>query len=390
MGGGFSLPRWLVREIVDPYPADPGQRIDTLSIARSQACKDCRLGVPTNLSTSSVTLKRVTAGDFAPTNKVFIEPSLPFKVSWNGKETEIRQMTLYHPFPIRIENVQYDAVLSLNDPSIQGVDTVVLIPLVAGSAASPSSAFLDRIGPQIARVLAVNPETKAYETATAATGADWLLTNMLPLNGTRVQSGYYQWFAGRGYESYKDTRNPFVHFVRWRAKEPRINYITLETPATISPAVLSAILTLPRTDALSAISPISPIVTYKPCANTPAPTRPVREGFRPTPDCDPFQYRDTSGERKKVVLGIVGAIVTLAVIMIGTYIGLLAAGGQLSIQTKQLGDTAGEFIYKQIAAAKAAKAALTGGITGMIAKKAGLPIGLQGGLPASLPSGLLR
>lgn len=378
MGGGISkLWSWAVREIQDPYPADPGQRIDTLSIARSQACKDCRLGVPTNLSTSSVTLRRVTSGDFAPANKVFIEPSLPFKVSWNGKETEIRQMTLYHPFPLRIENVQYDAVLSLNDPSIPGVDTVVLIPLVAASAASPASAFLDRIAPQIARVLAVNPETKSYDTATAATGADWLLTNMLPLNGTRVQSGYYQWFAGRGFESYKDTSNPFVHRIRWRAKEPRINYITLETPATVSPAVLSAILTLPRTDALSAISPVSPIVAYKPCANTPAPTRPVREGFRPTPECDPFQYKDTSGERKKVVLGIIGAIVTLAVIMIGTYIGLLAAGGQLSIQTKELGDTAGEFLYKQVSGFKSIKDRIQGVISGK----------LQGGLPSSLPSG---
>jgi hypothetical protein len=380
MGGGISkLWSWAVREIVDPYPEEPGQRIDSLSIARSQACKDCRLGVPTNLSSSSVVLRRVTAGDFAPANKLFIEPSLPFKISWNGKETEIRQMTLYHPFPLRIENVQYDAVLSLNDPSIQGVDTVVLIPLVASSVASDSSMFLDRIGPQIARVLTVNPETKAYETATAATGADWLLTKVLPINGTRVQSGYYQWFAGRGFESYKDTSNPFVHRVRWRAKEPRINYIVIETPVNVSPAVLSAILSLPRTDALSAISPVSPIVTYKPCANTPAPTRPVREGFRPTPECDPFQYKDTSSERKKIVLGIVGFIATLAVVMIAVYVGLLAAGGQLSIQTKEMGDTAGEFLYKQIAAAKSLKASLTGSLVDKFAGKSGLPFALPSG-----------
>ena len=369
MGGGFSAPRQVVREIVDPYPADPGQRIDTLSIAQSQTCSECRLGVATNLSTSSVTLRRMTQGDFVPSNKLFIEPSLPFKVSWNGKETEIRQMTLYHPFPLRIENVQYDAVLSLNDPSIIGVDTVVLIPITSSGASSPSSQFLDRIGPHIPRVLAVNPKTNAYETATAATGSDWLLTNVLPLNGRRIQSGYYQWFAGRGYESYRDTSNPFVHHVRWRAKEPRINYIAIATPITVSPSVLGTLLSLPRTDALSAIAPVSPIVTYTPCADTPAPTPPVRETFKGDPQCDPFQYTDTSGERKKLVLAILGTIASIAVIMIGVYIGLLAAGGKLSFDTKELGDTAGEFIYRQVTAAKAASESLKGGLAGMVASQ---------------------
>lgn len=381
MGGGFSFPRWATREIVDPYPADPGQRIDSVSVSASQSCTDCRLGVPTNLSSSSVVLRRRETGDFAPTNKVFVEPSLPFKVTWNGKEVEIRQLVLYHPFPIRIENVQYDAVLSLNDPSIPGVDTVILIPLVSSSAASPSSAFLDRIAPQIARVLTPNPQTKAYESPSASTGADWLLTKVLPVNGKRIQSGYFQWFAGRGYDSYTDTSNPFVRHVRWRTREPRINYIALDTPASVSPATLAMILSLPRTDALQAISPVSRVVTYMPCANTPAPTPPVREGFKGNPECDPFQFPDTTGDRKHTVLYLLTALATLALTMIGVYIGLLAAGGQLSIQTKELGDTAGEFLYKQIASAKAAKAALTGSLTDMIAKRAGLPTG-------SLPSGL--
>jgi len=311
----------------------------------------------------------VTAGDFAPTNKLFIEPSLPFKVSWNGKETEIRQMTLYHPFPLRIENVQYDAVLSLNDPSIAGVATVVFIPLVASSVASESSKFLDRIAPQIARVLAPNPETNAYDTASAATGADWLLTKVLPLNGTRVQSGYYQWFAGRGYESYKDTSNPFVHRVRWRTKEPRINYICLETPATVSPAVLSAILTLPRTDALAAISPVSPVVTYTPCANTPAPKAPVRETFQGDPQCDPLRFPDNTGYRKTMVFSFLGILAGVAVIMIGVYVGLLLAGGTTSLYTKELGETAGEFLYRQISSVRSARDALQGNVLGALTQR---------------------
>lgn len=372
MGGGISKAELLgrmVREIQDPYPGDPGQRIDTLSIARSQSCADCRLGVPTNLSSSSVTLRRIMTGDYSPSTKVFLEPSLPFKITWNGKEIDIRRMALYHPFPLRIENVQYDAALSLNDPSDSTADTVVLIPLVASAS---SSGFFDRIAPQLGRVLVPDPQTKTYESASVATGADWLLTKVLPINGKRVQGGYYQWFAGRGYESYKDTTNPFVHRIRWRVKQPRINFIAMESPIAISAGALTSILSLPRTDAQTAIPPVSALVTYTPCANTPAPTSPVKESFRPTPECDPFQFEDTTGDRKKVVYGIVGAIATLAVVMIGVYIGLLAAGGQLSMQTKELGDTAGEFLYKQVSGWKSIKDRITGLVT---AKAQGADIG---------------
>jgi hypothetical protein len=189
---------------------------------------------------------------------------------------------------------------------------------------------------------------------------------VLPINGKRVQGGYYQWFAGRGYESYKDTTNPFVHRIRWRVKQPRINFIAMESPIAISAGALTSILSLPRTDAQTAIPPVSALVTYTPCANTPAPTSPVKESFRPTPECDPFQFEDKTGDRKKVVYGIVGAIATLAVVMIGVYIGLLAAGGQLSMQTKELGDTAGEFLYKQVSGWKS----ITERIKGFVAAKA--------------------
>lgn len=362
----------MVRELQDPNPGDPGTRTDTLSIARSQSCSDCRLGIPTNLSTSSVTVYRSPGKDFSVDKKILIQPSLPFKVTWNGKETDVRFMTLYHPFPLRIENVQYDAVLSLNDPASKETDTVILIPLVSSSASSPSSAFFDRIAPQLGRVLTPNPKTKIYDSPTISTGADWLLTKVMPINGARIQSGYYQWIAGRSYEPYSDTSNPYVHRLRWRATEPRINFIAVETPATISPAALAAILAFPRTDPTDAIPPVSPVVTYTPCANTPAPTPPVKESFRPTPECDPFQFEDTTGDRKKVVYGIVGAIATLAVVMIGVYIGLLAAGGQLSMQTKELGDTAGEFLYKQVSGWKSIKDRITGLVT---AKAQGADIG---------------
>ena len=53
--------------------------------------------------------------------KLFLKPTIPFKVSFNdglGTTHEIPQVTLisvFHPCPIRIESVQYDAVIQIGD-----------------------------------------------------------------------------------------------------------------------------------------------------------------------------------------------------------------------------------------------------------------------------------
>jgi hypothetical protein len=53
--------------------------------------------------------------------KLFLKPTLPFKVSFRdgiGKTQEVPQVTLisvFHPCPIRIESVQYDAVIQIGD-----------------------------------------------------------------------------------------------------------------------------------------------------------------------------------------------------------------------------------------------------------------------------------
>lgn len=376
MGGGISkLWSWAVRDVVDPYPAEPGQRRDTVAISTSQTCRDtgglsCRVGVPPNISTSSVVLKRPQAGEYSAKTKLFVEPSLPLKISWNGKVIDVTKMTLYHPFPLRIENVQYDAALSLNDPA-DGSTTVVLIPLVAASVAAPSVEFMDKLGPHVPRMMAMDPETKTYLPVTVPTGTDWMLTKMLPVRGNRIQSGFYQWFAGRGFDSYVDTSNPFIRHTRWRAREPRANYIVVETPANVSPSILSSILTLPRTDPLEAIAPLSPIVTYTPCANTPATGGPVRESFNP--ECDPFgpnAYKDTSAEKAQLLAKILGYIVSFIAIVIGVYVGLLLAGSQASIYTKEFGETAGGWIYKQVQSARESAGALKGNILESIASRA--------------------
>lgn len=376
MGGGFSsLWSWAIKDVVDPYPTEPGQRRDAVAISTSQTCKDigalsCRVGVPPNISTSSVVLRRPAAGEYSAKTKLFVEPSLPLKISWNGKMIDVTKMSVYHPFPLRIENVQYDAVLSLNDPS-DGSTTVVLIPLVASSNGSPSIEFMDKLAPHIPRAMAVDPTTKTNVPATVPTGTDWMLTKMLPVRGNRIQSGFYQWFAGRGFDSYVDTSNPFIRHTRWRGREPRANYIVVETPANVSSSILSSILMLPRTDPLEAIAPLSPIVTYTPCASTPATAAPVRESFNP--ECDPFGpngYKDTSAEKSKLLLKIFGGILAAVAIVLAVFLALTLAGSDASIYIKQFGETAGGWIYKQIQSVKGGIGDLKGNLMETIAAKA--------------------
>jgi hypothetical protein len=308
---------------------------------------------------------------FSGGSKLFIAPSIPLQFTWNGRVISVTSLSVYHPFPIRIENVQYDAVLSLNDPSVGGTD-VVLIPLTASSISSPSAVFMDRIGPHISRMLTPDPTTKQFAPVSAATGADWSLNNMLPTRGNRIQSGFYQWFSSSRYVVGSDPSNFLKIIGAWVADGPRTNYIVVDTPATISPAVLSSILMLPRTEPSKAIS--APFrkggVTYTPCASTPETSGPVRESF--TPDCDPFgpnAYRDTRAEKDELMKKIVSAIFSVLGVMIAVVLGLILAGSAMSIYTKEFGETAGGWIYKQIQSVKGGVGDLKGNILESIASK---------------------
>ena len=65
-----------------------------------------------------VELNRETYGALT---KLFLKPTLPFKVSFRdglGKTQEVPQVTLisvFHPCPIRVESIQYDAVIQIGD-----------------------------------------------------------------------------------------------------------------------------------------------------------------------------------------------------------------------------------------------------------------------------------
>lgn len=159
-----NVPECPTGKKVDTHTEQP-PTVGGTDVSRSGAasqCDSCVLQVPADASTSTVTLTRLTNKPYSSLSKVFIKPSLPFKLSFNDpnpdapkgtmRDYTIDTMAVYYPSPIRIENVQHDAVLSLGDPSV-GSDLVVLIPLAVSNTANVGTSFLDRITPFIRATL---------------------------------------------------------------------------------------------------------------------------------------------------------------------------------------------------------------------------------------------
>lgn len=90
--------------------------------------------------------KMSDSGSYSSVTKLFIKPSIPFKIELNGKPHTISVMTLMHPSPIRMENVQHDAMLTLGDPGEKNNDgLVVLVPLQGSLMAGASGEFMNKV-----------------------------------------------------------------------------------------------------------------------------------------------------------------------------------------------------------------------------------------------------
>ena len=228
----------------------------------------------------SVRIQKVSSGGFSSDTKIKLTPSIPFKLTFQGQEIEVKTMTVYHPCPLRIEGVQPDAVFSLNDPSFEdGNGYVILIPLAAKNTADPSIAFFDKILPQI-NALTVPEATGQYMTRNVPTGTDWSLAKIFSASGENgesfeVKNGYYEWkgmpalervknesvnyqtIGGGGLFNLPGMRVPSGITVTYSWKEsgkPAPRYIMLDTPVAISSSSLSSITqTLPVTPSTDGI-----------------------------------------------------------------------------------------------------------------------------------------
>lgn len=282
--------------------------------------------------------KVTTEGSYSSITKLFIKPSIPFKVTFNGETYTISLMTLFHPSPVRVENVQHDAMLTLGDPSpanrakgSASTDAVILIPLVGSLTPGPSGDFLSKIARYLSAVTQPDPATGQYNTVDIPTGNDWDLSKMFPGSPaegvTVVDAGYYVWSASPGVvkaTSPEVTVNPFPQADIWRyrykaAASTNLRYIMLQKPVGVNVFDMQTIRMLPATPSDQALDSFLPAslsyVTPKTCEAPPA----GRERFETSGTCDPFANvaAATSGSDRTEMLikVIIGTLTTFGVLL---------------------------------------------------------------------------
>jgi hypothetical protein len=275
-------------------------------------------------------------GDFSLETKIVIKPSLPFAITAHiGSEKTIdipvKTMTLYHPCPVRIENNQYDAVLSLNDPGNLDSSDIILVPIKADSIPDDRASFFSRILPYISGLMEPNIATGEYTPIDVPTGNDWSLTKLIPVEND-IKSGFFTW-VGEG------TTNP-------------VRYYLLEQPVPISAFDLATLRTFPMTPPTNAIHGIPRKFYYK--TGPPSASMCARQGqgegvcetFCGTPECDPMSalnVPDSTSSQDSLVAVFTTLLVTFG-IAIAVYIAVKFAASNYPDIFKRIGERIGRAI----------------------------------------------
>ncbi len=212
----------------------------------------------------SVRIQKLSSGGFSADTKAVFTPSIPFKIRFSSGgmpavDITVNTMTLYHPSPLRLEGVQSDAVLSLNDPSFGDPKHVVLIPLVGRNVPSQSVDFLQKIMSQVVYVSEPEPSTGQYLGKDIATGANWTLSKLFSVEPSGdgnfdVMNGFYGWSGMPTLERKRIEENGTIRYSWVETGNPAPHYIMMDTPVVCSPADLSILTSrLPVTPASDAI-----------------------------------------------------------------------------------------------------------------------------------------
>lgn len=184
------------------------------------------------------------------------------------KELTISMFTLYHPSPLRIENVQHDAVLSLNDPSDKdsvsnNESAVILIPLKASNNVDESVDFFSKVARYLPTITAPGPGG-TYANTNIPTGKDWSVKKVFHLEKTeegqqepqfsKVIDGYYTWTGTQEY-SYTENRIGNTIIRGWKPSGTAVKYFMIDEPISISTSDLSYLTrSLPPTPPSEAIN----------------------------------------------------------------------------------------------------------------------------------------
>lgn len=180
------------------------------------------------------------------------------------EEINISMLTLYHPSPLRIENVQHDAVLSLNDPSDPTAKTVILIPLKSANTSDESVTFFSKLGMYLPSIMSPDSVTGLYPETNIATGNTWNIKQVFWLDKTptadnvsKVTDAYYTWIGAGSFKRKEISRSATEIRYGWEPDGSQIRYFMLQTPVSISSTDLSYLTrSLPPTPAEEAIHKI--------------------------------------------------------------------------------------------------------------------------------------
>lgn len=199
----------------------------------------------------SIRIQQMSSGGFSADTKVKITPSIPFRMRFTTAgqgttEITIKSMTLYHPCPLRLEGVQPDAVLSLNDPSFDDPNYVVLIPLVGRNGASSSIQFLNKIMPQVGAVSQADPSSGAYVARDVPTGADWTLSKLFTVQPSTdgnfdVVNGFYEWKGMPALQRVREDGNGTITYSWKESGKPSPRYLMIDSPVECSPSDLAVL-----------------------------------------------------------------------------------------------------------------------------------------------------
>jgi hypothetical protein len=179
------------------------------------------------------------------------------------EEISISMLTMYHPSPLRIENVQHDAVLSLNDPSDPTAKTVLLIPLKSSNTPSDSVTFFSKIARHLMSIQSPDSVSGLYGETNIPTGNDWNIKQVFYLdtpgadNVAKVTDAFYTWMGASSFTRVEKSRSTTEIRYGWEPDGKQVRYFMLQTPVSISTTDLSTLTrSLPPTPAEEAIHKI--------------------------------------------------------------------------------------------------------------------------------------
>lgn len=248
---------------------------------------------------------------WASDKKMFIRPDKPIQLKFSGQEFTVSEMSIYRPCPIRVENIQADAVLSLNDYSTPGATHVILIPISAGVSFGPAGDFIGRVMQNV-NAFVMDEATKQFAPIEMPTGNDWAITRLLPTGSENnvVASAYFTWTSGEFTPTVISESANHVH--RGWEQKGGITTIMMKDAALVSYMTSTYLAMLP----------------YAPSADS-APPPPSQYRFKKgecltcpgSPAVDPAKLEEMQEEAKKKFLQpstIVKALIVLIMALAGT------------------------------------------------------------------------